>query len=238
MPPTATWLESRCFGQVFALSRSIRSPHLANVFQAKTKTPFLDDANGEFGFSVLGQLADMIESAMNPTCASNVVSLLCHAAFKECKPVGDGSTENQRRLPSLLCRSECNKHWEIWNTCLKGLGLETQMRVAVHCHVLLCTWHTFPPIGAWRFTLFVLTLLQVDGACLDNFYQRNLCPPAFPPTFCCCFLCTIFAFQFGASGSAKRTRQHPLAIPAARVRFSGGGRQQDARRGQWGEKLH
>ena len=103
----------------------------------------LDDANSKiFGFSVIGQLAAIIESAMNPTCASNVMSLVCHAMFKECKPVDGGSTENRRWLPSLLCRSECNKHWETWNTCLKGLELnnnpaaksafETQMLAAVH----------------------------------------------------------------------------------------------------------
>jgi hypothetical protein len=92
-----------------------------------------------FSFSIVGQLADIIESAMNPTCASNVMSLVCHSWFRECKQVDGGATGDQRWLPSLICRSECEKHQKIWATCLEDLdknpaaknNFETQMLSAV-----------------------------------------------------------------------------------------------------------
>ena len=70
---------------------------------------------------MIGQLASIIENAMNPTCAANVISLFCRTAFKECKQTVDPSTGSERLLPSLLCRSECERHWETWNTCLANL---------------------------------------------------------------------------------------------------------------------
>jgi hypothetical protein len=84
----------------------------------------MDDANGPLGFSILGQMAGVIESVMNPTCASNVMSLMCHSWFKECRQVDGGSTANRRWLPSLPCRSECDKHMQTWKMCLDDLGLE------------------------------------------------------------------------------------------------------------------
>jgi hypothetical protein len=70
------------------------------------------------GFSVIGQVASIIENAMNPTCASNVVSLFCRTAFRECKQARDFW------FPSLLCRSECEKHWEIWKSCLDVIAAD------------------------------------------------------------------------------------------------------------------
>ena len=67
--------------------------------------------------------------------------------------------------------------------------------------------------------------IAAGGRCLlANFYLFwSWCPPTFFPAFCCCFLCSPFTFLFDACSSAERTPQHPLTIPAARVRFSGGG---------------
>ncbi len=61
---------------------------------------------------------------MNPNCASNVISLLCHSIFKECVRVQDASSRGELWLPSLLCRGACNKHREIWTQCLIDMELD------------------------------------------------------------------------------------------------------------------
>jgi hypothetical protein len=85
--------------------------------------PFVDDP-ASLGFSVVTQGANIIKNAMNPACASNVISLLCHSFFKECVRVQDESSRGEVWLPSLLCRGACNKHWEIWTQCLIDLELD------------------------------------------------------------------------------------------------------------------
>ncbi len=85
-------------------------------------TPRLDDPTT--GFSLVTQLASMMKNAMNPTCALNVISLLCNSVFKECVRVQDESSRGEVWLPSLLCRGACNKHWEIWTQCLIDLELD------------------------------------------------------------------------------------------------------------------
>jgi hypothetical protein len=48
-----------------------------------------------------------------------MVALNCHSSFRECAQVEDGTAaRNKMWLPSLLCRSECERHYEIWETCL------------------------------------------------------------------------------------------------------------------------
>jgi hypothetical protein len=66
---------------------------------------------------------------MNPTCAANVVSLICHSVFRECKQVQDKVNGIPFWLPSLLCRSECEQHWETWNTCLDNLEQDQKAKV-------------------------------------------------------------------------------------------------------------
>jgi hypothetical protein len=88
-------------------------------------TPWLDD-NKSRGVSFIKTVADIFYFAMNPSCASNVVSLLCHASFRECVPVKDELNGGTRFLPSLLCRSECEKHWETWNTCVADLNADSE----------------------------------------------------------------------------------------------------------------
>ena len=97
--------------------------------------------------SMIGTVAEIVYSAMSPTCASNVVSLFCHASFKECVPVNDKLNGGTRWLPSLLCRSECDKHMETWNKCVVDLNadpegqtyFQTQMQSLVrHKTVFVC----------------------------------------------------------------------------------------------------
>ncbi len=76
---------------------------------------------------MVGDVAEIFYSAMNPTCASNVVSLVCHTVFRECVAVNDKLRGGETRwLPSLLCRSECDKHWETWNKCVADLNADPE----------------------------------------------------------------------------------------------------------------
>ena len=70
---------------------------------------------------MIGQLASIVENVMNPSCAANVISLLCRTMFKECKQIVDPSSGRKWWLPSLLCRSECEQHVRTWNTCLADI---------------------------------------------------------------------------------------------------------------------
>jgi hypothetical protein len=69
------------------------------------------------GFSLLTQLGDIFDQVMSPKCASNVKALMCRSAFKECRQLEDTSG-SLLWFPSLLCRSECERHQVIWNNCL------------------------------------------------------------------------------------------------------------------------
>jgi hypothetical protein len=89
----------------------------------QASSPWFDDPLA-YGFSAVTQLADIIQNAMNPTCASNVISLICNSVFKECVRVQDEPSRGELWLPSLLCRGACNKHGEIWTQCLIDLELD------------------------------------------------------------------------------------------------------------------
>jgi hypothetical protein len=103
-------------------------------------TPWLDDPLA-VGFSVVTQGANIIKNAMNPTCASNVISLLCNSVFKECARVQDESSRGELWLPSLLCRGACNKHWEIWTQCLIDLELDTAAKSNFDAQMLSLVRH-------------------------------------------------------------------------------------------------
>ena len=77
---------------------------------------------------MITQLTDILKNALNPTCSSNAISLACRAAFKECMAVGDAATGSKLWLPSLLCRSECDRHLEVWNTCLGDLEKDAEAK--------------------------------------------------------------------------------------------------------------
>jgi hypothetical protein len=97
-------------------------------------TPFIDNENGPFGFSLVTQIADKIKNALNPTCTSNFMSLVCQTWFRECKQVQDqsSSSSNQIILPSIMCRHECERHFEMWNTCLLDLQLDSAAEANFH----------------------------------------------------------------------------------------------------------
>ena len=76
------------------------------------------EGRGALPFSFVGQLASVFESVMNPKCASNVVSLVCHTAFRECARV---ATLRDVWAPSLLCRSKCKQHLKTWKSCVAEL---------------------------------------------------------------------------------------------------------------------
>ena len=60
----------------------------------------------------INQLASLL-NVMSEECSRNVVELVCHSFFKECKevPVDDPQVDVATfMLPSLLCKSECERH--------------------------------------------------------------------------------------------------------------------------------
>ena len=61
------------------------------------------------------------ERHMTAECSFNVLSLFCRSQFRECAQVEDTSYEQAMLVPSLLCRSECERHHEIWNQCVADL---------------------------------------------------------------------------------------------------------------------
>jgi hypothetical protein len=119
----------------------------------KADTFNVDDVNGPFGFSQLGQTAGVFQNVLNSECASNAISMLCHSTFKECRQVETDPQQKLVWLPSLLCRSECDRHLEKWNTCLDSLEIDPKSKasfddamlfmVLFAVHLLLCPVSTF-----------------------------------------------------------------------------------------------
>jgi hypothetical protein len=66
------------------------------------------------------QVGSIFDQVMSPKCAANVKALLCGAFFKECQQAEDASG-SLLWFPSLLCRDECERHQEIWNSCLDDI---------------------------------------------------------------------------------------------------------------------
>jgi hypothetical protein len=76
------------------------------------------DNPSQFGFSLVAQIVEIVENAMNPACASNVAAYFCRTTFRQCQQVDD------LWVPSLLCRDECERHYGKWQTCLNALGAD------------------------------------------------------------------------------------------------------------------
>jgi hypothetical protein len=92
-------------------------------------TPDIDDTESNNGVSNFAQFTDIVEIAMNPKCAANVVSLMCHTTFKECTEIVDESKPTGSLwVPSLLCRSECERHLAIWDQCLQNVGADPEAK--------------------------------------------------------------------------------------------------------------
>jgi hypothetical protein len=102
----------------------------------KVDTPDLDSTASDLGLSQVSQFASLLENVLNPTCTSNAMSLMCQTTFKACKAVEDAATGTQRWLPSLLCRSECDKHLEVWDKCLGDLEKEPDAKRAFDTQML------------------------------------------------------------------------------------------------------
>eukprot|EP00398_MALV-I-01_sp_L67-1_P000699 gene699-605_t len=94
-------------------------------FLRNTSTYYL--ADGTFaaewtwgGPSYMYQFATLL-NVMNEECSANVVEFMCHSFFKECKEV---EVEDPLRasanvfLPSLLCKTECERHKAMWDLCM------------------------------------------------------------------------------------------------------------------------
>ena len=85
-------------------------------------TPWIDDTESNNGVSNFAQFTDIVELALNPKCAANLVALMCHAAFKECTEVADElESTGSLWVPSLLCRSECERHRRVWDECVEAI---------------------------------------------------------------------------------------------------------------------
>ena len=71
-------------------------------------------------------------NVMNEKCAANVLELICHSMFKECKEVdvsdphtGEGSSI---LLPSLLCKDECERHKTMWDDCVANIQKDSAVK--------------------------------------------------------------------------------------------------------------
>ncbi len=127
----------------------------------------MDDPKLGFGFSMLEQVADIINSVMNPLCSSNVISLICNSWFRECMSVEDDFNRGGGLwLPSLLCRHQCEKHWDIWNKCVADLesdpktkhDFEKQMLALVCAVPYTASFLLFSFLGYFSFVSDILTL--------------------------------------------------------------------------------
>jgi hypothetical protein len=78
--------------------------------------PLLDKAP----FSVLRGLNDHLTQTLPAECVTNIQALLCNTWYRECKSLGNGEGV-QEFYPSLMCRSECERHLEIHDNCLAEL---------------------------------------------------------------------------------------------------------------------
>jgi hypothetical protein len=85
----------------------------------------------------MSQITKLIELAMNPKCAANVIAMMCHAAFKECTEVVDVShPTGSRWVPSLLCRSECERHHALWERCVDDLRADPDVKETFDAQML------------------------------------------------------------------------------------------------------
>jgi hypothetical protein len=65
---------------------------------------------------------EILESVMVPDCVANVMNLMCNSWFKPCQEIeGDW-------VPSLLCRSDCERHLQVWNECVANIGAVASLK--------------------------------------------------------------------------------------------------------------
>jgi hypothetical protein len=71
--------------------------------------------------SFIGLIRDIVSISMDAKCAANVMEMICHSWFRECREVDEPLTGRRVKVPSLLCRSECENHLSIWNECVTNI---------------------------------------------------------------------------------------------------------------------
>jgi hypothetical protein len=126
-------------------------------------SPWIDDSVP--GFSLVTQMANIIKNALNPTCASNVISLLCHSVFKECVRVQDESSRGELWLPSLLCRGACYKHREIWTQCLIDLESDPAAKSNFDTQMLSLVRHMMSMVCIYTLSKLIGTSFPCTGEC-------------------------------------------------------------------------
>jgi hypothetical protein len=79
------------------------------------------------GISIIDTLSQQVASVMDQSCTSNVVAMICHATFRECKEVEDLTAGGGTVwLPALQCRSECERRLGIWDQCVSEIGTDSE----------------------------------------------------------------------------------------------------------------
>jgi hypothetical protein len=138
----------------------------------------VDDSEFTIGFSVLDQIADIIKGVMNPLCSSNVISLICTSWFRECMSVKDDfNRDGGLWLPSLLCRHQCEKHWNIWNECVADLESDpkTKHDFEKQMQAMVCAMPYASFLLPWLFFVCVRPTPPLPNVCAIVF---STCPCA------------------------------------------------------------
>jgi hypothetical protein len=68
----------------------------------------------------LDALFPAIENTLSSACAANVISFVCNAWFKTCRPITLANGD-EYWVPSLQCRSDCEAFRNTWNECIVQL---------------------------------------------------------------------------------------------------------------------
>ena len=100
---------------------SFKNLKICEPFLKNTTTYYLEDRTvaiegSRDGPSIIEQFASLL-NVMNQECSENVLKLICHTVFKQCKEV-EVHDEQSLMLPSLLCKEECERHKAMWDICL------------------------------------------------------------------------------------------------------------------------
>ncbi len=66
---------------------------------------------------LLDALFPAIENILNAACAANVISFVCNALFKTCRPITLANGD-EYWVPSLQCRNDCEAFRKTWNECM------------------------------------------------------------------------------------------------------------------------
>ena len=92
-------------------------------FLSNTSTYYLLDSPDldTYPHSYVAGMADLMKTVLNAECLSNVLAVVCHSWFRECREVSKPTGDEKTWVPSLLCRSECEKHLDVWNKCVADM---------------------------------------------------------------------------------------------------------------------